>query len=210
MVGKVFVFEGLDYSGKSSVSKYCFEQLKEKHQVVSYRIPGGTVLGEKIRDIARIEAEDVEEQLLAYFLSIVSVKNQVLKDIEDNKIVLLDRWLLSTLAYQVKMLESKTKQDAYSKLIYKHLQELPVHILFFDLSFMEMMDRIKRVKKTDTIDRFDASDIDYKLSIFTNYQKSVLEIVKSFAAEISIVKSEPSLELLQAKVLKLIEESLKK
>lgn len=210
MVGKVFVFEGLDYSGKSSVSRYCFEQLKEEHQVESYRNPGGTILGEKVRDIARIETENVEEQLLAYFLAIVSVKNQVLRDIKAGKIVLLDRWLLSTLAYQVKMLESRTKQDAYSKLIYKHLQELPVHILFFDLSFMEMLDRIKQVKKTDTVDRFDSSDIDYKLNVFTNYQKTVLELEKSFAAELTIVKSEPSLELLQAKVLKLIEESLKK
>ena len=210
MVGKIFVFEGLDYSGKSSTSKYCFEQLKEKYQTVSYRNPGGTVLGERVRDIARIETKDVEEQLLAYFLAIVSVKNQVLKDKEDGKIVLLDRWLLSTLAYQVKMLESKTKQEAYSKLIYKHLAELPVHILFFDLSFMEMMDRIKRIKKTDTVDRFDASDIDYKLNVFNNYQKTVLELEKSFAAELTIVKSEPSLELLQTKVLKLIEENLKK
>lgn len=210
MVGKVFVFEGMDYSGKSSVSRYCFEQLKEEHKVESYRNPGGTILGEKVRDIARIETENVEEQLLAYFLAIVSVKNQVLRDIKAGKIVLLDRWLLSTLVYQVKMLTSRTKQDAYSKLIYKHLQELPVHILFFDLSFMEMLDRIKRIKKTDTVDRFDSSDIDYKLNVFNNYQKTVLELEKSFAAELTIVKSEPSLELLQAKVLKLIEESLKK
>ena len=210
MTGKVFVFEGLDYSGKSSTISYCFEQLKEKHEVVTYRNPGGTNLGEKVRDIARVETKDTEEQLLAYLLAIVSVKNQVLNDVKNNKIVLLDRWLLSTITYQVMLLESNIKQKAYTSLIHKHLQELPVHFLIFDLSFMEMMDRIEKVKKTDTVDRFDSSDIEYKINIYSNYQMATLDLKKSFLSEITIVKPESSLELLQAKVLKLIEENLKK
>ena len=72
------------------------------------------------------------------------------------------------------------------------------------------MDRIEKVKKTDTVDRFDSSDIEYKINIYSNYQMATLDLKKTFLSEITIVKPESSLELLQAKVLKLIEENLKK
>jgi dTMP kinase len=103
MKSKAFVFEGLDFTGKTTVSQYCFEKLKMLYGpgVVLYRSPGGTPLGEKVRDIARIEAKTVYEQTFAYLTGLTSVLEQVEKDLEKGKIVLLDRWFQSLQAYQI-------------------------------------------------------------------------------------------------------------
>lgn len=168
----IFIFEGVDFTGKTGTVRYVKEELEKLYpgKVKAYRNPGGTALGEKVRDIARIETDDVEEQFLAYFLAITSVHNQVKKDIQDGCIVLLDRWVQSTLAYQVMMMEED--KALFNELLQRRFYPEEMHTIFFDLSLHLLMERkkLKASERQDTVDRFEAADYNYQLKIWTNYQ----------------------------------------
>ncbi|HIQ48173.1 MAG TPA: dTMP kinase, partial [Aquifex aeolicus] len=66
-----------------------------------YREPGGTKLGEKLREIIITEEMDERTELLLFEASRSRlIAEKVIKDLEKGKIVILDRFTLSTLAYQ--------------------------------------------------------------------------------------------------------------
>lgn len=98
------VFEGLDGSGKTTQAKALAERLKANgREVVLLREPGGTVLGEKIRTITHDPAFEVSEVALLYLFMAARAelhRKVINPAIAQHKIVILDRWLWSTAAYQ--------------------------------------------------------------------------------------------------------------
>ncbi len=103
--GLFISIEGLDGSGKTS----CILKIKEHfekigHQVVVLREPGGTPIGEKVRDILldakNTEMTDVAEMLL-YASSRAQLFSQIIKPtLESGIIVICDRFIDSSVAYQ--------------------------------------------------------------------------------------------------------------
>ncbi len=98
----LIAFEGIDGSGKTTQAKKLYEYLKNKGKKVSlYREPGSTEIGEKIRDILLCHCMDERTELLLFEASrSCLVKEKIIPDLEEGKIVILDRFTLSTLAYQ--------------------------------------------------------------------------------------------------------------
>ncbi len=97
------VFEGIDGSGKTSLSRMLLDDLKEKqYQVVWFREPGDSKWGRKIRELARSNDRIPIEEELNYFIEDrrVNVKNNILPALKQNKIVILDRYFFSTACYQ--------------------------------------------------------------------------------------------------------------
>ncbi len=105
MKGKFITFEGSEGSGKSTQSKLLSRYLKRKgFGVVYLREPGCTKVSEKIRKILLDHKNDsitpVTETLL-YMAARAQVVNEIIAPaLKEGKVVICDRFLDSTIAYQ--------------------------------------------------------------------------------------------------------------
>jgi len=103
--GKFFVIDGPDGCGKSSQVELLVKFLRQKgKKVLVVRDPGSTVIGDKIRDIL---LDPIHKQmtpmteLFLYFASRAQMVDEIIKPaLKQNKIVICDRFLSSTLVYQ--------------------------------------------------------------------------------------------------------------
>ncbi|HUU27477.1 MAG TPA: dTMP kinase [archaeon] len=103
--GKFFSIEGCEGAGKSTQAKLLAESLaSEGYEVLLTREPGGTAIGEKIREILldRNHPElNPHVELLLYLASRSQLVSEVIKPaLEAGKLVITDRFHHSTLAYQ--------------------------------------------------------------------------------------------------------------
>jgi dTMP kinase len=103
--GKFLVLDGPDGCGKSTQTRLLSEWIAEQGvDVVSYRDPGTTLVGEKIRDILLDTAHEGmgdNVEVLLYMAARAQLwKEHVGPDLAAGKCVLMDRWLSSTCAYQ--------------------------------------------------------------------------------------------------------------
>lgn len=99
----LIVFEGIDGSGKTTLSKMLFAYLKAKHyNVVWCMEPSASKWGEKIRKIAKSQDNIPIEEELHYFIEDRKwdVEHNIKPALEQNKIVILDRYYFSTACYQ--------------------------------------------------------------------------------------------------------------
>lgn len=96
--------EGIDGSGKSTINLLLQERLKEKGiDFVSVREPGGTPIGEKIRDLLlnpNFSISPVEEVYLYATSRSALVRRVILPSLDKGKMVISERYLDSSLAYQ--------------------------------------------------------------------------------------------------------------
>lgn len=97
------VFEGIDGSGKTTISKMLLNHLKERGEdVVWMREPSDSVWGKKIRDLANHKDSIPIEEELAYFINDrkLNVTENILPALDSGKRVILDRYFFSTACYQ--------------------------------------------------------------------------------------------------------------
>ncbi len=103
--GRFIVIEGVDYCGKTTQARRLVSRLrKQEYPVEHIREPGGTDVSEKIRRIllARRNPMCAGTELFLY----LAARSQVTVErigpaLEDGKIVVADRYHLSTYAYQI-------------------------------------------------------------------------------------------------------------
>jgi len=105
LAGKFIVLDGPDGCGKTTQVKLLGQWL-EKNGVEArlLRDPGGTVIGEKIRQVllsVEHAAMTTEAEVLLYMAARVQLWYQeIAPALKQDKCVVLDRWLSSTCAYQ--------------------------------------------------------------------------------------------------------------
>ena len=97
--------EGPEGSGKTSHIPHLIEYLREKGYVVfSTREPGGTPIGEQIRDVIHdLKNQEMHPrtETLLYQAARAQIVEQVIKPrLADGEIVISDRYYDSTIAYQ--------------------------------------------------------------------------------------------------------------
>ena len=102
----LIVLEGPEGAGKSTQIKLLAEALaKAGKKVVSLREPGGTPLGEEVRKVllhdAALDIVPRAESLLFMAARAQIVETEVMPALKDGATVLLDRFFLSTYAYQM-------------------------------------------------------------------------------------------------------------
>jgi dTMP kinase len=101
--GRFIVLEGIDGSGKTEQTRRLADWLRARgHRVVSTREPTDGVFGRRYRAWARGEIEATPEQVLGFFLEdrrehLAAVVRPAL---ERGEVVVCDRYVASTLAYQ--------------------------------------------------------------------------------------------------------------
>jgi dTMP kinase len=103
--GKFIVLDGPDGCGKTTQTKLLTQWLKEQGVTVeTFREPGGTAIGEKVRQIL-LNPEHIamgtETEVMLYMATRVQLwAEKIAPALKQNKCVVLDRWLSSTCAYQ--------------------------------------------------------------------------------------------------------------
>ncbi|MGH2661455.1 MAG: dTMP kinase [Actinomycetota bacterium] len=103
--GTFIAFEGVEGAGKGTQIDLAKDWLEsEGHDVLVTREPGGTALGERLRDSllrGSNEAIDVRAEALLFAASRAQHVSRVIRPaLEEGKVVLCDRYLDSSLAYQ--------------------------------------------------------------------------------------------------------------
>ncbi len=103
--GRLIVFEGAEGAGKTTQIRILTERLKAAAiPCVSLREPGGTAVGDDIRDIVLHQDEEITaatEALLFIASRAELVAREIRPSLEKGNVVLVDRFFLSTYAYQI-------------------------------------------------------------------------------------------------------------
>lgn len=104
MKGKFITVEGSDGSGKTTFINSATEYLVKKgYKVITTREPGGTAFSEKVRELLFDSSNEIDAKTES-LLFCVSRRDHIIKKIipyiEDGYIVICDRFVDSSIAYQ--------------------------------------------------------------------------------------------------------------
>ena len=160
MRGKFITFEGIDGAGKSSHVEWLAERLRQKGLTVRVtREPGGTELGEKLRELLLHSSMDLGTETLLMF---AARREHLAKLIEPalaaGEWVICDRFSDATYAYQGggRGLE-RSKLQQLEQWVHGHLQ--PDLTLLFDLPLDVARERIALASRV--LDRFEQERADF-------------------------------------------------
>jgi dTMP kinase len=101
MAGLFVTFEGIDRSGKTTQARMLVEALGE--DAVAVREPGGTALGERVRELLKDRSGELgpHAEALLFAAARAELCRQVIRPaLERGRVVVSDRFLDSSLAYQ--------------------------------------------------------------------------------------------------------------
>ena len=173
--GIFITFEGIDGCGKSTQVKKTVEYLKKvlSREVVVLREPGGNKISEEIREILLNPAFDnlsMETELLLYIASRVQlVKDDISTELAKGKIVICDRFIDSTTAYQgygrglsVELINSLNTFATLNGEI------LPDLTFFIDLSPEEAEKRV--VTRGEEINRIEKEDRVFFTNVYNGFK----------------------------------------
>lgn len=206
MKGLFIVMEGPDGSGKTTQINLLKEYLEEAgYECLITREPGGTVIGEEIRQLIlnpeHKEMSPVTEMLL-YAASRAQLVHEVIGPaLEEGKIVISDRFVDSSIVYQgiARKLGISTVSavNAPGIGIYR-----PDGIFFIDLSEAE---GLRRKKEQKNLDRMEQEGIDFHHMVSEGYRK-----VLSGRPEVMKIDGGKSIDTIQKKIRNHVDELLKK
>ena len=156
-------FEGIEGSGKSYQSKKLYKSIKKRRiPVILTREPGGTRGAEKIRKIiledyfylhSKIRFNKYTDTLLYLAARSEHIENKIKPAISKRKIIICDRFIDSTLAYQVYGKGvSKALVDSVHKYILGSIRPDLTFILKVNIS--KALERLKKRKKKNRYDKF--------------------------------------------------------
>jgi len=168
--GIFITFEGIEGSGKSKhIAVLCEELSKAHYPVMVTREPGGTRIGEKIRDLI-LDPEFSEmkssTELLLYLASRAQhLHEQIFPALHENKIVLCDRFHDSTFAYQGggRGIELQVIESLIQNLFHNIKPHLTI---LLDLPPRLALDRIKN---RTGFNRIDAENLAFHETVRSNY-----------------------------------------
>ncbi|MFN2604152.1 MAG: dTMP kinase [Gemmatimonadaceae bacterium] len=159
--GKLVVFEGSEGAGKSTQLRILADRLSAAGiPVVPLREPGGTVVGDSIRRILldpQSEISSASEALLFMASRAELVRTEIKPALKRGDVVLMDRFFLSTYAYQIAGRGlSEGEVRAANCLATDGL--IPDLTIVFDFP---VADGIERVSQRGSHDRIESSAIDF-------------------------------------------------
>ena len=202
-LGKFITLEGVDGAGKTSHIGFIKEYLTNlKFDFIMTREPGGTELGERLREILlHDEMTPKTETILMFAARNEHIEKVIRPGLTSGAIVISDRFTDASYAYQSggKGVEDE-EIDVLKDLVQKNLQ--PDLTFLFDLP-VEVS--IKRLKKTRKLDKFEKEEKDFH----ENVRKKYLMIAKNNPKRFSVLNSEKSIDEIQSQIKIKLDELLK-
>lgn len=172
--GKLVVIEGPDGCGKTTQVRDLVAILKDKgYPVTTYREPGSTHVGQKIREILLHDTMDpVTELLLFQAARIELVKTKIIPDLEKGIYVVLDRFTDSTYVYQGLARGLSSLVDSMEDMTKSYVTV--DQIAYLDVSAAEARKRLQ--SREGALDRFDSEKEEFRKIIFEGYKKRYLQV----------------------------------
>ena len=168
MAGLFVTFEGTEGSGKSTQIQRLARRIESVgRKVVTLREPGGTPIGEEIRHTLKHSAANTgmcaETELLLINASRAQLVREVIKPaLEENKVVLCDRFFDSTFAYQVhgRGLDALQVQRVIDVAIGGTIPHLTL-LLRVPIEVSETRRATREVQASEKRDRFEEQDREF-------------------------------------------------
>ena len=200
--GRFITFEGIDGAGKSTHIGFVETFLAGRGKsVVSSREPGGTPLGEKLRDLLLHEKMHLETEALLMFASRREHIAQVIEPaLAGGSWVLSDRFSDASFAYQSggRGLD-RAKMEALEAWVHPHLQ--PDLTLLFDVPLEVARERLDA---TRTLDKFEREQETFFARCRAEYLRRAAEYPQRFA----VIDSTQSIAATRQKISEALEKLL--
>ena len=195
----VIVFEGIEGSGKSyhisSVSRYL---KKKKIDHIKIREPGGTINSEKIRKLILNNKSNFNKNTdLLLYLASRSENILLLKKYYKKKIILIDRFIDSTIAYQHYGMGADIK---FINIVNKYLlKNFKVDFTFLNIvNKKNMYERLKQRKSLNRYDKFNDK-------FYQNVQNGFLKIKNKNKKKYLVIDSNLSIKENKSLIIQKIE-----
>jgi dTMP kinase len=205
--GYLITLEGIEGSGKSSQIAILAEYLEQNNwNVLKTREPGGTKLGERIRDLlldTRHPDITAKTELLLYLASRAQhFQEVILPALQQRKVVLCDRFSEATLAYQgygrgLDLNKVKTL------LSYVTEGRKPDLTLLLDL---EVRQGLMRINSRTSKDRLEQERIEF----YEKVRQGYLKLAKMSPRQIVVIDAGHSFEKVATQIREIVEAFLKK
>ena len=179
----IIVFEGIETSGKSHHISVVAKYLKNKRiSFIRLREPGGSQNSEKIRRIILNKKTKFKKETdLLLYLASRSENIDLIKKYYKKKIILIDRFVDSTIAYQhYGMGIDKKIIEIVNRFLLKK-----INVEFTFLNIVSKKNLIHRLKKRKSLNRYDK----FKLKFYDKVQKGYLKIAKSNSKSYKLIDS---------------------
>ena len=174
--GIFITFEGADGCGKSTQARFLKETLEESGlNVILTREPGGCPISEKIRDIVldknNVDILDITEAYLYAAARAQHVHEVIMPALEAGKIVICDRFIHSSVAYQ-----GYGRQLGKQKVL--DINKHAVGDCWPDITFFMKVDPKKAFKRMNDMkvrDRLETQEDGFYQRLFDGYLKILSE-----------------------------------
>jgi dTMP kinase len=179
----IIVFEGIEGSGKSHhisvVSKYL---TKKKISHIKIREPGGNPNSEKIRKLILNNKSNFNQNTdLLLYMAARSENIDLIKKSYNKKIILIDRFTDSTIAYQhYGMGVDLNLIETLNKYLLKNIR-----VSFTFLNIVNQKNLQKRLKQRKSLNRYDK----FKMSFYNKVQKGFLNLSKKQKNKYQLINS---------------------
>ena len=199
----IIVFEGIEGSGKSHhitrVSKYLD---KKKISYIKMREPGGNLNSEKIRKLILNKKTNfnVKTDLLLYLAARSENINQI-KKLYKKKVILIDRFIDSTIAYQHYGMGIDLK---IIKLVNKFLLK-NINVDYTFLNIVNKKNLFLRLKQRKFLNRYDK----FNMSFYNKVQKGFIKLSKVNKKKYQIVDSNLDVKKNETLIIKQIDKLIK-
>ena len=184
----IIAFEGVEGSGKSFHLKQVAKYLKSKKiKFITLREPGGSKNAEKIRKLILNNKSNFNKKtdLLLYLASRSENVEKIIKKNYKKKIILIDRFIDSTLAYQHYGM-------GINKSIINRLNDYLLEKIKVDFTFLNLVNMINlklRLSKRQNLNRYD----NFKISFYKKIQNGFIKITKKNKKKYLLVNSNDSI-----------------
>ena len=161
----VISFEGIEACGKTTQIRLLKEKLEKlHHKVFLFREPGGTDLSEKIASLLKdknLQINPITELLLFSASRNQLIEEKIIPLRKENNIIILDRYIDSTIAYQ--QYGRGISEDIINYIIKISAKNfLPNKTIFLDIPIKESF---KRMKKRGKLDRMEQENLVFHTKI---------------------------------------------
>ena len=164
MAGLFVTFEGIDRSGKTTQARMLVEALGD--DALAVREPGGTEVGERLRELLKDPSVSIspEAEALMFAAARAELVAQVIRPaLDQGKVVVSDRFLDSSLAYQG-VARGLGVDDV------EQINRFATGGLMPDLTFLLSIDPARAAERAGQLDRFEDEGDSLQSAVFDAYR----------------------------------------